>query len=41
MDEVILKRFEQPEVFFCAVETFLKGRRPPAAKKLQAAAIKE
>jgi pimeloyl-ACP methyl ester carboxylesterase len=29
-----MPQFEQPEIFFKAVETFLKGDFPPDAKKL-------
>jgi len=30
-----MPQFEQPEIFFKAVETFLKGNFPPEAKKIQ------
>lgn len=36
-----LSHVEQPEIFFAAVETFLKGGWPPAAQKLKASAVKK
>lgn len=36
-----LSHVEQPEAFFDAVETFLKGGRVPDAKRLQAPSVKE
>lgn len=36
-----LSHVEQPEVFFAAVETFLKGGWPPVAQKLKASAVKK
>jgi proline iminopeptidase len=36
-----LSHVERPDIFFPAVETFLKGGWPPAAKQLQAEAVKQ
>jgi pimeloyl-ACP methyl ester carboxylesterase len=35
-----MPQFEQPETFFNAVETFLKGEFPPDAKKITPASAR-